>query len=145
MKWTLAHWCSPTARGPSLLHTRLPFRRSSALARSASAPSTRCDRLREAVPVMGREKLCELQLYIYIYILFVFIINSFYSQFSSFLYILIPLRARTCIETCLYILPQQQHSGRRLSWLFQHCKGELRTSCFNKPYILQVLAHIVVD
>ena len=31
-----------------------------------------------------------------------------------------------------------RHSGRKLNWLYQMCKGELVTNCFKNRYTLQV-------
>lgn len=33
---------------------------------------------------------------------------------------------------------QHQHSGRKLNWLFQLCKGELKTGYLKAQYTLQV-------
>lgn len=32
----------------------------------------------------------------------------------------------------------RQHSGRKLNWLYNMCKGEMHTNCFRQRYILQV-------
>lgn len=34
--------------------------------------------------------------------------------------------------------PQKEHEGRKLTWIYQHCKGELKTLYTKKPHFLEV-------